>query len=79
MVPSISAVALEKPRAFFKLPVDTKVPDDGIYSSALLRELPLLSNPPAINTVPSFNRVAVGSARAVAKLPVVVNVPVAGS
>src|SRR6266566_3109090 len=78
-VPSISAVAVAKPRAVFRRPVATNVPVDGIYRSALDRGFPLLSKPPAISTVPSFSRVAVRSPRAVVKFPVTLNNPVAGS
>jgi hypothetical protein len=78
-MPLVSSVAAFSLRPKFKLPVTVKIPVPGSYSSALVDWFPLLSIPPAINTIPLFSSVAVcPPARAKFKPPVAVKSPVAG-
>src|SRR4029077_12649333 len=67
------------------LPVEVNVLVEGLYISALARQIcwvpdamKTYSSPPTINTCPLFRSVAVKFARPVFKLPVAANVPVPG-
>jgi hypothetical protein len=59
----------------FKLPVGVNVMVVGLYSSAVARAFPLMSDPPATRTDPLFKRVTVFWTRPVFRLPVAVKVP----
>jgi hypothetical protein len=63
-----NSVAVWESRGVFRLPVEVKVPNVGLYSSAPAKAPPL--EPPAIRTAPLFNSVVVCPKRAVLRLSV---------
>src|ERR1700722_19107415 len=76
--PLCSIVIAAWVRAVFMLAVVVQVPVEGLYSSALVSQLPLGSWPPATRTGPSPSRGAEAASRPLFMLPVVVQVPVEG-